>query len=142
MYMKEVLSLEQVRRSMNAMLEAALKEPDRPIAIAILDDNTNLLNYARMDGCRLNPQGVAIRKAYTAVMFGQNSSDFAQRLKNENRQVTDFGNPSLVAVKGGVVVISSNGDIRGGIGVSGLTAEEEEEIALIGLKKEGRSQSC
>ena len=133
MYMKEVLSLEQVRRSMNAMLEAALKEPDRPIAIAILDDNTNLLNYARMDGCRLNPQGVAIRKAYTAVMFGQNSSDFAQRLKNENRQVTDFGNPSLVAVKGGVVVISSNGDILGGIGVSGLTAEEDEEIALIGL---------
>ena len=133
MYMKEVLSLEQVRRSMNAMLEAALKEPDRPIAIAILDDNTNLLNYARMDGCRLNPQGVAIRKAYTAVMFGQNSSDFAQRLKNENRQVTDFGNPSLVAVKGGIVVISSNGDILGGIGVSGLTAEEDEEIALIGL---------
>ena len=133
MYMKEVLSLEQVRRSMNAMLEAALKEPDRPIAIAILDYNTNLLNYARMDGCRLNPQGVAIRKAYTAVMFGQNSSDFAQRLKNENRQVTDFGNPSLVAVKGGVVVISSNGDILGGIGVSGLTAEEDEEIALIGL---------
>ncbi|MQG17235.1 MAG: heme-binding protein [SAR202 cluster bacterium] len=133
MYMKEVLSLEQVRRSMNAMLEAALKEPDRPIAIAILDENTNLLNYARMDGCRLNPQGVAIRKAYTAVMFGQNSSDFAQRLKNENRQVTDFGNPSLVAVKGGVVVISSNGDILGGIGVSGLTAEEDEEIALIGL---------
>ncbi len=131
--MKEVLSLEQVRRSMNAMLEAALKEPDRPIAIAILDENTNLLNYARMDGCRLNPQGVAIRKAYTAVMFGQNSSDFAQRLKNENRQVTDFGNPSLVAVKGGVVVISSNGDILGGIGVSGLTAEEDEEIALIGL---------
>ena len=131
--MKEVLSLEQVRRSMNAMLEAALKEPDRPIAIAILDDNTNLLNYARMDGCRLNPQGVAIRKAYTAVMFGQNSSDFAQRLKNENRQVTDFGNPSLVAVKGGVVVISSNGDILGGIGVSVLTAEEDEEIALIGL---------
>ena len=131
--MKEVLSLEQVRRSMNAMLEAALKEPDRPIAIAILDDNTNLLNYARMDGCRLNPQGVAIRKAYTAVMFGQNSSDFAQRLKNENRQVTDFGNPSLVAVKGGVVVISSNGDILGGIGVSGLTAEEDEEIALIVL---------
>ena len=131
--MKEVLSLEQVRRSMNAMLEAALKEPDRPIAIAILDDNTNLLNYARMDGCRLNPQGVAIRKAYTAVMFGQNSSDFAQRLKNENRQVTDFGNPSLVAVKGGVVVISSNGDTLGGIGVSGLTAEEDEEIALIGL---------
>ena len=133
MYMKEVLSLEQVRQSMNAMLGAALKEPDRPIAIAILDDNTNLLNYARMDGCRLNPQGVAIRKAYTAVMFGQNSSDFAQRLKNENRQVTDFGNPSLVAVKGGVVVISSNGDILGGIGVSGLTAEEDEEIALIGL---------
>lgn len=134
MYKKDVLSLDQVRESMDSMLNKGLEEPNRPIAIAILDDNTNLLNYARMDGCRLNPQGVAIRKAYTAVMFGQNSSDFAQRLKNENRQVTDFGNPSLVAVKGGVVVMSSNGDILGGIGVSGLTAEEDEEIALLGLK--------
>ena len=87
-----------------------------------------------MDGCRLNPQSVAIRKAYTSVMFAQNSSDFAERLKNDNRQVTDFGNPSLVAVKGGVVVLGKTGDVLGGIGVSGLTAEEDEEIALLGLK--------
>lgn len=137
MYTKQVLSLEQVRHAMDSMLEEALKEPSRPIAIAIIDENTNLLNYARMDGCRLNPQGVAIRKAYTSVMFGQNSSDFAQRLKGENRQVTDFGNSNLVAVKGGVVVMGKNGDILGGIGVSGLTAEEDEEVALLGLKALG-----
>tara|TARA_A100001037_G_C15153803_1_gene641789 strand:+ start:8979 stop:9395 length:417 start_codon:yes stop_codon:yes gene_type:complete len=134
MYTKEVLSLEQVRRAMNTMLDQVLKEPGRPVAIAILDENTNLLNYSRMDGCRLNPQSVAIRKAYTSVMFAQNSSDFAERLKNDNRQVTDFGNPSLVAVKGGVVVLGKTGDVLGGIGVSGLTAEEDEEIALLGLK--------
>ena len=34
---------------MNAMIDVALKEPNRPIAIAILDDNTNLLNKERFE---------------------------------------------------------------------------------------------
>jgi len=135
MYKKDVLSLDQVRESMDSMLNKGLEEPNRPIAIAIVDENANLLNYARMDGCRPNPQGVAIRKAYTSVMFGQNSSDFAIRLKTENKNVTDFGNPSLVAVQGGVVIMGTDGiSILGAIGVSGLSAEEDEKIALLGLK--------
>ena len=55
MYDKPMLSLDQVRRAMNAMLDKATQEPDRPVAIAVVDDAGNLLSYARMDGCRTNP---------------------------------------------------------------------------------------
>ena len=67
MYDKPMLSLDQVRRAMNAMLDKATQEPDRPVAIAVVDDAGNLLSYARMDGCRTNPQTFAVRKAYTSA---------------------------------------------------------------------------
>ena len=73
MYEKHMLSLNQVRQAMNAMLDKATQEPNRPVAIAIVDDTGSLLNYARMDGCRTNPQTFATRKAYTAAMSGRDS---------------------------------------------------------------------
>jgi uncharacterized protein GlcG (DUF336 family) len=42
--------------------------------------------------------------------------------------------PNLVAVQGGVAVLRpSDGAILGGIGVSGLSAQEDEDIARIGV---------
>ena len=77
MYNKPMLSLDQTQRAMQAMIEQATREPDRPVAMAIVDDAGNLLSYARMDKCRPNPQTFAIRKAYTSAMSGQNSADYA-----------------------------------------------------------------
>ncbi|MDP8902267.1 MAG: heme-binding protein, partial [Thermoproteota archaeon] len=70
MYQKYALSLEQTQQAMRAMLDKATREPDRPVAIAIVDDTGSLLSYARMDNCRTNPQTFAIRKAYTSAMSG------------------------------------------------------------------------
>ena len=105
MYDKPMLSLDQVRRAMNAMLDKATQEPDRPVAIAIVDDAGNLLNYARMDGCRANPQTFAVRKAYTSAMSGADSAVYAGRLKSQGRTVADMGNPNLVSAQGAVVVL-------------------------------------
>ena len=82
MYDKPMLGLDQTQRAMQAMIEKATREPDRPVAMAIVDDAGNLLSYARMDKCRPNPQTFAIRKAYTSAMSGQNSADYAERLKS------------------------------------------------------------
>ena len=85
MYDKPMLSLDQVRRAMNAMLDKATQEPDRPVAIAVVDDAGNLLSYARMDGCRTNPQTFAVRKAYTSALSGADSAVYAERLKSQGR---------------------------------------------------------
>ncbi len=135
MYDKPMLSLEQTQRAMNAMLAKAQEEPDRPLAIAIVDDLGNLLSYARMDRCRVTPQRMAIRKAYTCALSGQDSKDYAERLRGQGRTVAEMGDPMLAAVQGGVAVLhTGNGSIMGGIGVSGLAAQEDEDIARMGLK--------
>ena len=134
MYNKPMLSLDQVQRAMAAMLEKATQRPNQPVAIAIVDDGGNLMSYARMDWCRPIPQRMAIRKAYTAALSGQDTLAYAERLKSQSRTVAEMGDPNLAAVQGGLVVLhAETGAIMGGIGVSGLTAQEDEDIARLGL---------
>jgi glc operon protein GlcG len=138
MYDKPMLSLGQVQRAMAAMLEKATQKPDQPVAIAIVDDVGSLLSYARMDRCRVIPQRMAIRKAYTAALSGQDTLAYAERLKSQGRTVAEMGDANLAAVQGGLVVLhSGTGTVMGGIGVSGLTAQEDEDIARLGLRALG-----
>jgi len=140
MYDKSVLSLDQVRRAMDAMLDNATQALDRPVAIAIVDDNGDLMDFARMDRRRKGPQRMALRKAYTCAISGQDSKDYAARLASQSRTVAEMGDPMLAAVQGGVVVLHpGSGSIMGGIGVSGLASQEDEDIASLGLKALGLS---
>ena len=138
MYNKPMLSLDQVQRAMAAMLEQATQKPDQPVAIAIVDDVGNMVSYARMDRCRAIPQRMAVRKAYTAALSGQDTLAYTERLKGQGRTVAEMGDPNLAAVQGGLVVVHpGTGAIMGGIGVSGLTAQEDEDIARLGLQALG-----
>lgn len=135
MYEKSVLSLDQVQTSITAMLDKAKQEPDRPVAIAIVDELGNLLSYVRMDWCRVIPQRLAIRKAYTAALSGQDTVAYGERLKSQGRTVAEMGDPNLAAVQGGVAIQHPvTGFILGGIGVSGLSAQEDEDLARFGVQ--------
>ena len=138
MYSKSVLSLEQTQKAMQAMIQKATQEPDRPVAMAIVDDAGNLVSYAKMDKCRPNPQTFAIRKAYTSAMSGVNSADYAERLKSQGRTVSDFGNPNLVSAQGAAVILDpAGGAVLGAIGVSGLSSQEDEDLAKLGVQALG-----
>lgn len=134
MFNKPMLGLGQVQAAMNAMLAEANKEPDRALAIAIVDDTGSLVSYARMDRCREIPKRMATRKAYTCALTGQDSAAYAEQLKGQGRIVAEMGDPMLAAVQGGLVVRDpESNSIMGGIGVSGLSAQEDEDLARLGL---------
>ncbi len=138
MYQRPTLSLSQTRNAMNAMLDKAMQEPNRPLAVAIVDETGKMLSYARMDNCRALPQRMAISKAYTSAMSGSDSNAYAERLKNDGRNIADFGDPALVAVQGAVVVRDPESDVvLGAIGVSGLSAQEDEDLARLGMNALG-----
>lgn len=133
-YQKAMLSLDEARKAMDRMLQEANKNPNRPIAIAICDDQGELIAFARMDRCAPQPPIIARKKAYTAARARADTKAYAERLKGMGRSVTEFGDPNLLALQGGVVITNSaDGSALGGIGVSGLAAEEDEAIARIGL---------
>jgi len=66
-YQKSVLSLDEARKAMDRMLQEAFKAPDRPVAIAICDDQGELVTFARMDKCAPLPLIIARKKAFTAA---------------------------------------------------------------------------
>lgn len=132
-YQRMVLSLNEAQKAMDSMLKEASKAPDRPVAIAICDDQGELVTFARMDKCAPLPLPIARKKAFTAARTRSDTKAFADRLKGLGRSVSDLGESNLLPVQGGVAIIAKDGSPLGGIGVSGLAAEEDEAIARIGL---------
>ena len=132
-YQKTVLSLEDARRALDRMLQEAQKSPNRPVAIAICDDQGELVAFARMDKCAPLPLTIARKKAYTAARTRSDTKAFGDRLKGMGRSTIELGDPDLIGVQGGVAIVAGDGSPLGGIGVSGLAAEEDEAIAKVGL---------
>src|SRR5436190_2012455 len=77
---------------MAAMLKKAMEQPQRPVAMAIVDDAGIMLAYQQMDGLRLFTRRHAIRKAYTAAITGMNSGKFGEDcLKARGTTVREIG---------------------------------------------------
>jgi len=133
MYDKPMLGLNDAMAALQAMLAEANKEPQRPVAMAVVDDHGDMICFARMDRTAPNPVSLAYRKAYTAARARSDTPAFRERLASGGISVRDLGDPNLVPVQGGIVIARADGTVLGGIGVSGRTAQQDEEIAKIGL---------
>ena len=133
MYNKPMLSLEQAQSAIAAMIADYNRDSERrKVDMAVVDDAGNLLAYARMDRC-LRPT-FAIRKAYTSAVRGMDTLAFSEQLASQNRSIESFGDPQLIAIPGGVVVLQS-GSVVGAIGVGGLPSGiDDESIAKAGLE--------
>ena len=63
--MAKGLTMERVQAAMKAMMDEAMKKPNEPIAMCIVDAAGNLEAYAKMDNLRMFSRRHAQRKAYT-----------------------------------------------------------------------------
>ena len=133
MYNKPMLSLDQAQAAIAAMIEDYNRDTNRrKVDMAVVDDAGNLLAYARMDRC-LRPT-FALRKAYTSAVRGMDTAAFAEQLQTQGRSIESFGDPQLIALAGGVVVMH-DGAVVGAIGVGGLPSGlDDETIAKAGLR--------
>ena len=136
---RKTLGLVESRQALAEMLRKADEMGGRPIAIAIMDDRSELICFAAEAGVNaaLARQN-ATKKAYTSACMRADTLDFEERVKASPQGLAGFGNPNLFIGGGGAVVIAPDGTIMGGLGVSGRTAEEDEEIVQTGKALIGR----
>ena len=138
MYEKQVLDHTDALAIVEAMMEAAPRVTERPLALAVVDDRGELMAFALMDGGTHFARHYATRKAYTASRMRADLRDFAAQRGAQGRSVTDYGDPGLVAsARGGVAIRAGDGGVVGGVGVSGASPDEDEEIARLGLQAAG-----
>jgi len=134
MYQRDCISLEEARLAAETVLKEAAKKPDKPIAVAVVDDRGDLVYFARLDGAWPLFVRMAINKAYTAVTFGRHTSEWAERQKQFEREVATWGDSKLTTIAGGLVFKNASGTKLGAIGVSGYPSpDEDEEVAYLGL---------
>jgi len=129
---KKSLTLEGARKVI-AAAEAYAKEHNAPGgAIAVVDDGGNLMALERLEGTFSAGPKISIGKARTAVLFKQPTMVF-EDLINKGR-TTMVALEDFTPLQGGIPILV-NGEIVGGIGVSGASsAQQDEEVAMAGAE--------
>src|SRR2546429_8390784 len=103
--------------------------------IAIVDAGTNLKAFLRMDGAWLGSIDIAIKKARTARFFDMNTGDIGELSQPGGSLYNiEHSNAGLITFPGGIPLRNSQGDVIGGIGVSGSTVENDHAVAEAGAR--------
>jgi len=125
---KKTLSLEGAK----AAIAAAVAEAKRTGAtgvIAVVDDGGNLMALERIDGTFAAGANISIGKARTAVLFKRPTRVFEEAIAKGRFAMTAV---DFTPLQGGVPIVI-DGQVVGGIGVSGASsAQQDEEFALAG----------
>ena len=103
------------------------------VNVALTDGAGVLAGFLRMPGAFLHSVDIAIDKAYTAASFGLPTAQWMSILaQDEALRIGLTERPRLVVLGGGLP-IREGGVLIGGIGVSGGSAEQDEQCARAGL---------
>lgn len=124
---KSVMTLEDAKRVALAAEREALAH-NWPVVIAIVDEGGHLL-YLQRDQAQLGSIEVAITKAKTALLFRRPTKLWEDIVTSGRVGYANM--PGVIAVEGGIPLMVEN-EIVGAIGVSGVTAAEDGQIAAAG----------
>lgn len=130
----EDIDLATARQVVTAAVEKA-QEIGTAMDIAVVDAGANLKAFARMDGAWLGSIDIAMRKARTARFFDMPTGEIG-KLSQPGGPLfqIEASNGGLITFPGGLPLKNKNGDIVGGIGVSGSTVENDHAVAEAGAK--------
>ncbi|MBI1891826.1 MAG: heme-binding protein [Burkholderiales bacterium] len=131
MQSKPVLELNDVKK-IAAASEAEAKRNHWAVTIAIVDDGGSLLWLHRMDGTPPMTVNMASAKAKTAAI-GRRETRIYQEMINTDGRMSFLSAPGLEGMIEGGVPIMWNGHCIGAVGVSGVKAAEDAQIAKAGV---------
>jgi uncharacterized protein GlcG (DUF336 family) len=133
----QTLTLDDVKRVATAA-EAEAHARGWAVSIAVCDGGGHALWLQRMDGAPLMSAAVAPEKARTSVLSGKPSKAFEEMVNNG--RVAALAMP-VVPLEGGEPIVV-DGVVVGAVGVSGVKAGEDAQVARAGvaaLVGEGRA---
>ena len=96
----------------------------------MVNDGGHLLYLQRLDETQMGSIEVALQKAQTTVNFARPSMAFEEALVTKNRTPI-LKLPGTLPIKGGVSILV-NEKVIGAIGVSGVTFQQDGQIAKAG----------
>jgi glc operon protein GlcG len=125
------INLEQAKKVM-AGAEAEARKNNWSVVIAILDSGGQLVMLQRLDNTQWGSIEVAKDKARSAVAFRRPTKVFSDLIAQggANMRLLNLSGASLI--EGGIPIMA-DGKIIGAVGVSGVTAQQDAQIAQAGI---------
>lgn len=136
MEMKPDLTLD-VAKKMAAACENKASQEKWKMNIAVVDDGGNLVFFEHMPGAFKGSIYISQQKAVTSSRFPFPTRRFGELAFGKDGKpgpVPGIANvPGIITFAGGLPIMGPNGAQVGAIGVSGGTADQDEECAQTGL---------
>lgn len=124
------ITLEQAKKAM-AGAEAEAKKNNWPVVIVILDSGGNLVMLQRLDNAQWGSVEIAKEKARSAVAL-RRPTKVLQDLVAQGGANLRLLNIGYSVLEGGIPIVM-DGKIIGSIGVSGVTSQQDAQIAQAGI---------
>ena len=127
---KKSLTLDGARRVI-ASAQAEAKRLSAPGGVvAVVDEGGNLMALERLDGTFAAGANISVGKARTAVLFKRPTKVFEDLIKNGRTSMVALDD--VTPLQGGIPIVV-DGEVVGGVGVSGAaSAQQDEELAIAG----------
>ncbi len=127
---KPVLGQQDVQKILDAAAAHATQN-NWAVTIAVTDDGGHLLGLKRLDGAAPISAHIAPAKAHTAAL-GQRETKGYEDMINNGR-VSFLSAPAIEGMLEGGVPVIVDGQTIGAVGVSGVQASQDAEIAKAGI---------
>jgi len=127
---RKMLTLEAARVALAAAEAEAVRNQWR-VVIAVVDEGGHALVLARLDGAQWSSVDTAVAKARAAAAW-KRPTRLLEESVNKGRFAFLSITQGMAALQGGVP-IEVDGAIAGAIGVSGVRAQDDEQVALAGV---------
>ncbi|PYX71797.1 MAG: hypothetical protein DMG72_16400 [Acidobacteria bacterium] len=130
---KKTLTLQGAERVIATAKAEAQKLQAPGGVIAVVDDGGNLMALERLDGTFSAGANISIGKARIAVMFKQPTRFFEELINSSGKGCTVMTVLENFTPLIGGIPITVDGQIVGGVGVSGAaSADQDEKLAIAG----------
>ena len=130
---RQTLSSEAAKKLI-AAAEQKSAEIKRNMVIAVCDESGNLKAFSRMDGAPLLSVQIAQDKAWTSISFGVATHQWFDFIKGDPPLLHGIVHTPRLIVFGGGYPIKVDGQVVGGIGVSGGHYSEDMQVAEAALQ--------
>ncbi|HZN97625.1 MAG TPA: heme-binding protein [Gemmatimonadales bacterium] len=127
---QSALTLEAATRIADAAQAEATRNKWN-VVIAVVDVGGYLIHLRRLDNTQLGSVAVAEEKAKSAALFRRPTKAFADAVASGRTGVLRL--PGAIPIEGGVPLLAGD-QVVGAIGVSGVTAEQDGQVAQAGAK--------
>jgi uncharacterized protein GlcG (DUF336 family) len=121
------ITLDQAKKVM-AGADAEARKNSWNVVVAILDSGGQLVMLQRMDGTQWGSVQVAQDKAHSAVAYRRPTKAFSDALAQGGANVRLLNLTRASVIEGGIPLVV-DGKIVGSVGVSGVAAPQDNQIA-------------